>query len=87
MPRIKESVDLVNNYGEISDYCHSYREPVFITKDGHGDLAVLGLETYEELMGKLELYQAIQVGLDQIKKGKIITEEQMMRNLNGYIGK
>jgi PHD/YefM family antitoxin component YafN of YafNO toxin-antitoxin module len=86
MPKIKESADLVNNYVEISDYCHSYREPVFITKNGQGDLAVMGLETYEELIGKLELYQAIQVGLDQIEKGETITKEQMMKNLNGYIG-
>jgi PHD/YefM family antitoxin component YafN of YafNO toxin-antitoxin module len=87
MPKIREYADLFNNYGEISDYCHSYREPVFITKNGQGDLAVMGLETYEELMGRLELYQAIQAGLDQIKRGEIITEEQMMKNLNRYIGK
>jgi PHD/YefM family antitoxin component YafN of YafNO toxin-antitoxin module len=87
MPKIKKSTDLLNNYGEISDYCHNYKEPVFITKNGQGDLAVMGLETYEELMGRLELYQAIQVGLDQIKNGETITEEQMMENLNGYIGK
>ena len=77
MPKIKK----------ISDYCHSYREPVFLTKDGRGDLAVMGLETYDELIGRLELYQAIETGLDQIKRGEIITEKQMMKNLNRYIGK
>ena len=87
MPKIKKISDLVNNYGEISDYCHSYREPVFLTKDGRGDLAVMGLETYDELIGRLELYQAIETGLDQIKRGEIITEKQMMKNLNRYIGK
>jgi PHD/YefM family antitoxin component YafN of YafNO toxin-antitoxin module len=87
MPRIRECTDLLDNYGEISHYCHSHKEPVFITKNGQGDLAVMGLETYEELAGRLELYKAIQVGLHQIKKGEIITEEQMMKDLNGYIGK
>jgi predicted transcriptional regulator len=48
---------------------------------------VMSIETYEELMGKCELYQAIQVGLDEIKNGEIITEEEMMKNLNAYIGK
>jgi hypothetical protein len=38
-------------------------------------------------MGRLELYQAIQIGLDQIKNGETITEEQMMENLNGYLEK
>jgi hypothetical protein len=50
-------------------------------------LAVIGIETYEELMGRLELYHAIQIGLDQIKNGETITEEQMMENLNEYFGK
>ena len=87
MPEIRECTELLNNYGEISDFCHNYREPIFITKNGHGDLAVMGIETYEELMGRLELYQAIQAGLDQIEKGETITEEQMMKNLNGYLEK
>jgi PHD/YefM family antitoxin component YafN of YafNO toxin-antitoxin module len=87
MPAIRKSADLRNNYGEISSFCHTYREPVFITKNGQGDLAVMSIETYEELMGKLELYQLIQVGLDQIKNGELITEEEMMKNLNNYIGK
>ena len=86
MPKIKEFSDLVHNYGEISDYYHNYREPVFLTKEGRGDLAVMGLETYQELMGRLALYQAIETGLDQIKRGEIITEEQMKNNLNRYIG-
>ncbi|MDR1637573.1 MAG: type II toxin-antitoxin system prevent-host-death family antitoxin [Treponema sp.] len=86
MPEIRECTELLN-YGEISDFCHNYREPIFITKNGHGDLAVMGIETYEELMGRIELYQAIQVGLDQIKNGETIAEEQMMKNLSGYLGK
>ncbi|MDR0505333.1 MAG: type II toxin-antitoxin system Phd/YefM family antitoxin [Dysgonamonadaceae bacterium] len=47
------SVDLKNNYDEISIFCHKYREPVFITNNnGEGDLAVMSIETYEELTGK-----------------------------------
>jgi hypothetical protein len=38
-------------------------------------------------MGKMELYQLLEVGLDQIKNGEIITEEEMMKELNQYIGK
>ena len=41
MPTIKSSADLRNNYNEISTYCHNYPEPVFITKNGKGDLAVM----------------------------------------------
>ena len=41
MPVIRKSADLRNKYGEISDFCHNNREPIFITKNGHGDLAVM----------------------------------------------
>ncbi|MDR3122701.1 MAG: type II toxin-antitoxin system prevent-host-death family antitoxin [Treponema sp.] len=87
MPSIRKSADLRNKYNEISLFCHEYREPVFITKNGKGDLAVMSIETYEELIGKIELYNSIQDGLSQIKNGEIITEEEMMRNLNNYVEK
>lgn len=41
MPVIKSSAELRNNYNEISTFCHTYTEPVFITKNGKGDLAVM----------------------------------------------
>ena len=55
MPAIKSSADLRNNYNEISTFCHNYPEPVFITKNGKGDLAVMSIETYEELTSRFEL--------------------------------
>jgi len=71
MPTIRPSADLRNNYSEISDLCHEYAEPVFITKNGTGDLAVMSIETYELLAGKFELYNLIEQGIDQFKNGKV----------------
>jgi len=41
MPVIRNSADLITRYTEISDFCHKYREPVFLTKNGEGDLAIM----------------------------------------------
>jgi len=71
MPVIRPSADLRNKYNEISELCHEYLEPVFITKNGTGDLAVMSIETYELLAGKLELYSIINEGLDQYKQGMV----------------
>ena len=71
MPTIKSSADLRNNYNEISSFCHQYGEPVFITKNGKGDLAVLSIEAYEQLLGRFELYGLLQEGMDDIKSGNI----------------
>ena len=43
MPSIRPSSDLRNNYNEISEFCHRYNEPVYITKNGAGDLAVMSI--------------------------------------------
>lgn len=69
MPSIKSSADLRNGYNEISTFCHTYNEPVFITKNGKGDLAVMSIETYERLVGRIELYKLIMDGLDDVRSG------------------
>ena len=70
MPTIRPSADLRNKYNEISEFCHTYTEPVFITKNGHGDLVVMSTETYELLTGKMELNNLLDEGLVAEKKGK-----------------
>ena len=72
MPAIKSSADLRNNYNDISRFCHTYAEPVFITKNGKGDLAVMSIETYERLAGRFELYGKLQEGFNDIEHGDTI---------------
>ena len=85
MPTIRPSADLRNNYNEISQLCHEYPEPVFITKNGTGDLAVMSIETYELLAGKLELHNLIKDGLDQVKAGKVKPMKQTIKSIRERI--
>ncbi len=70
MPTIKSSTDLRNNYNDISTLCHTYNEPVFITKNGRGDLAVMSVESYEQMNARLELYSLLIDGLDDVAAGR-----------------
>lgn len=70
MPTIRSSAELRNSYNEISTFCHDYSEPVFITKNGKGDLAVMSIEAYEQLVGRLELYGLIHEGLEDVAANK-----------------
>ncbi|MDD4518577.1 MAG: type II toxin-antitoxin system Phd/YefM family antitoxin [Limnochordia bacterium] len=70
MPTIKSSTDLRNNYNEISEFCKQNREPVFITRNGRGDLAVMSIETYELLAGRLELHGLLAEGRHSINEGR-----------------
>lgn len=52
MPSIRPSSDLRNRYGEIADYCHQHGEPVYITKNGKGDLVLMSMEAYDKLISQ-----------------------------------
>ena len=52
MPIIKSSTDLRNSYNDISTFCHNTNEPIFITKNGRGDLAVMSIDLYNKLTSK-----------------------------------
>ena len=58
MPQIRPITDL-RNTTEISDICHAKKEPVFITKNGYGDLVVMSIEAYEELIESIATDAAI----------------------------
>jgi len=58
MPQIRPITDL-RNTNEISDICHAKIEPVFITKNGYGDLVVMSIETYEQMLEVNETDAAI----------------------------
>ena len=81
MPNIRSSTDLRNKYNEISRFCHESREPVFVTKNGQGDLAVMSMETYETLNGKLELYWLLDEGRAAAKAGKTRPAEDVFRDI------
>lgn len=81
MPTIRPSADLRNNYNEISEICHQYSEPVFITKNGRGDLAILSIETYERLCGKYELNRLLNEGLDAEKAGRVRPFREAMSDI------
>lgn len=58
MPQIRPITDL-RNTNEISEMCHAKKEPIFITKNGYGDLVVMSIETYEAMLNTAETDAAI----------------------------
>ena len=68
MPQIRPITDL-RNTSEISDACHARREPVFITKNGYGDLVVMSIETFEEMLDCIATDKAIADAEQEIAAG------------------
>ena len=81
MPTIKSSTDLRNNYNEISTFCHETKEPVFITKNGRGDLAVMSIDLFNKFMSKYELYSSLSQSESDFNNNRTLSFEESMRNL------
>lgn len=81
MPMIRPSSDLRNNYNEISTICHQTQKPVYITKNGAGDLAVMSIEMYELLVDKYELYEKLEKGVESIEKGETYLAKEVFEEI------
>lgn len=69
MPTIKPISDLRNKAAEISALAHQSNEPIFITKNGEGDLVVMSIAHYGNLQRKLDLYSKLAVAQTQKAAG------------------
>jgi prevent-host-death family protein len=69
MAKIRPISDLRNKAHEISEICHRSDEPVFITKNGQGDLVVMSIEAYERDQARLELYRLLDDAEGDVRAG------------------
>jgi len=86
MPQIRPITDL-RNTTEISELCHNTSEPIFITKNGYGDMVVMSNETYEDIIARNEIIKKIMVGWKQIQNGEVVDGDEFfaqMRDKYGY---
>ncbi len=60
MKTIRPVSDLRNNFAEISRIVHETAQPVFLTKNGYGDMVVLSMEAFENLQFESEVYLKLQ---------------------------
>lgn len=69
MPNIRPISDLQNNANEISDFCRQTREPVYITRNGSGDMVVVSIEEYERQQALIDLYGKLAVADEEVASG------------------
>ena len=61
---IKSSTALRNDYGSISDLAHKEEEPIYITKNGEGDLVVMSIEAFEQREETIRLRAKLEAAED-----------------------
>ncbi len=86
MPIIKRISDLRNKSNEISKLARNSDEPIFITKNGEGDLVVMSMSHYSKLQLKLDLLSKLSVAQNQrINGDRGRTLKQVMSNIRESI--
>lgn len=68
MPRIMPITDL-RNTTEVSNLCHAVGEPVFITKNGYGDMVIMSMEAYDNLLNTTAVDAAITTAEANLQQG------------------
>lgn len=80
MPQIIPIKDLKNT-AEISEMCHSVSEPIYITKNGYGDMVLMSMETYEAQYNRERIYRELEISEQQILEGKILNAKEALNDL------
>ena len=86
MPQIIPIKDL-RDTNKISELCNAANEPIFVTKNGYGDMVVMSIAAYEERLSRLDMYAKIMEGKAQVDKGEITDGATVMKRLKGKYGK
>lgn len=80
MPQIIPIKDLKNT-GKISELCHSAGEPVFITKNGYGDMVIMSMDTYEKTILLQDVFTKLEAAEQDISEGRIKDARDSLRAL------
>ena len=80
MPQIIPIKDLKNT-SEISELCRSVDEPIFITKNGYGDMVIMSMETYEKTMQLLDIYTMLDAAERDVAEGRTKNARASLRAL------
>ena len=83
---IKPSAAIRQNYNEIAELCRSSQEPVYLTKNGEGDLVVMDIETFTRREKMLELQEKLlEVERDRVNGAKYFTLDELEQELDEAI--
>ncbi len=80
MPQIVPIRDLKNTT-EISKLCHTANEPIFITKNGYGDMVIMSMDVFRRDMLMQDVYRKIDEAEEKFTQGKALNAKETMKAL------
>jgi len=80
MPHIIPIRDLKNT-SKISELCNASEEPVYVTKNGYGDMVIMSMKAYEEKIFMVDVYQKLGAAEEQATAGKMLDADISLKNI------
>lgn len=80
MPRIVPIRDLKNTPA-ISTLCHEDDEPIFVTKNGYGDMVLMSMETYEKHLFLANVYGKLEEAKEDMRNGRYSSVEDAISRI------
>ena len=80
------SIKDLRDTNKVSDLCRESNEPIFITKNGYGDMVIMNIKTYEEKLERIEMYEAILEGLKDQEKGNVKNGQEALKEIRRKYG-
>lgn len=80
MPQIIPIKDL-RDTTRISEMCNTTNEPIYITKNGYGDMVVMSMAAYEQRLARIDMYEKIMEGKAQADNGQLLDGPSTMAGL------
>jgi prevent-host-death family protein len=80
MPHIIPIRDLKNT-SNISNMCREATEPIYITKNGYGDMVIMSVKMYEERLSMMDVYNKLAAAETQIAEGKVLDGNTSLKNI------
>ena len=66
--------------------CHRTEEPIYITKNGYGDMVIMSMESYESTIRRYAMYQDLEMSERQIETGQVIDARMALRETRAKYG-
>jgi len=87
MNMIRPVSDLRNHFAEISKTVHETAQPVFLTKNGYGDMVLLSMEAFENLRFESEIYFMLQAAEREAEStNKRYSSKEVLKAMREAIG-
>ena len=85
MPQIIPIKDLKDT-AKVSEMCHKSPDPIFVTKNGYGDMVLMSMEAFEEMHQREQLYRELEISENDIRGGKTRSAREALSDVRENYG-